>query len=42
MTVFAPAGVTAPGEAKVSTFSWIVTTADIHDGTASPCLPGRR
>jgi hypothetical protein len=35
-TVFPPAGTTAPGVAEVSAFSWLVTTADIHDGTAPP------
>jgi hypothetical protein len=35
-TVFPPAGTTAPGVAEVSAFSWVVTTANIHDGTAPP------
>src|SRR5215467_3113631 len=35
-TVFLPAGEKEPGMAEASAFSWVVTTADIHDGTASP------
>src|SRR5260221_2273073 len=35
-TVFPPAGTTAPGVAEVNASSWVVTTADIHDGTAPP------
>jgi hypothetical protein len=34
-TVFPP-GPLAPGVAEASALSWVVTTADIHDGTAPP------
>src|SRR5262249_30349136 len=35
-TVFPPVGEKEPGTAEASAFCWIVTTADIHDGTAPP------
>jgi len=35
-TVFPPVGEKAPGMAEVSAFSWVVTTTDVHDGTAPP------